>query len=931
MEDNSEDVSDDRSRRLSEDIEYLHHVDFTTASEWEVFIARLEEVILNWNLPNRKVHHVKTKVKPVWLSNTENISFADVNFTVTHHFVKETENEQAAQGEKKSQLPQALEEIMSSELDFLPVETVFQNGVEDTKPHILARWYGLRDFVVITPIKNELLQESKIKLLLSSVCIALSNKLCEVPIFVRALHFWQHFYLGICEGKGIRGEFEMVHLERIPLQCRYLTGLLGIFKSKIGGTFLGEPVNVAARFSFVLNDWSIFEWTAKSPDLEINNGDLPEALLDVPFGSLCEPLTSMTLHTCWPEILESVVVDSEAYSDFDPMEAPIWALSIVKTENPACLLTDYVSEFVLHSTSTSTTEELVGSEIGLRDSGDMLQPLSVLTESKIPSLSNMLTQYASRKVSISSEGPISMKFLLPIIYYLFPDAENNPKHPYTSEGDINKGNSQMKTCAVDSLVWRLAVVLAHALSSLGGLKATVYLWHEFYQELRYRWNTSNLIPGVAPGFPDPKTCLLHQKLQMINCCIERRIKRHEELLRRSKESDESEDEFFDCDESDQESETKGGGDPGAKGDSTSRRSSKSVDAPSGRLAQHETLKLLKTGQPLYIPITQGATPKTEDQSEEDAKVLIQLGTDAEGSQLRAKLMSASLLSDMESFKAANPGAVFEDFIRWCSPRDWIEEDADDEFGQKKGQLSARMKLPGNTWLEVWASARGIPANRQKRLFDETTEGEKALHLIESCDPGDAISMLLPALAHAAIKKISEESAAIPLPTLQTAVLHVTKKLEVITRQAPQDTKRYQELTWEIGQIETLISQVHSLEHKVCCEGVDPSIAWSLVSEPEVTLPGGPAALTATRIKLLFSHALKNNEVPSESGDAKRNPEKENIHQGILKEANEKEFILRTLTPRPTKQSKLCPQRLFAKITKSDITMASLFSQDTTFF
>ena len=36
------------------------------------------------------------------------------------------------------------------------------------------------------------------------------------------------------------------------------------------------------------------------------------------------------------------------------------------------------------------------------------------------------------------------------------------------------------------------------------------------------------------------------------------------------------------------------------------------------------------------------------------------------------------------FQAANPGAVLEDFIRWYSPRDWIEEDEVDEYGQKKG-------------------------------------------------------------------------------------------------------------------------------------------------------------------------------------------------------------------------------------------------------
>jgi Rab3 GTPase-activating protein catalytic subunit len=36
--------------------------------------------------------------------------------------------------------------------------------------------------------------------------------------------------------------------------------------------------------------------------------------------------------------------------------------------------------------------------------------------------------------------------------------------------------------------------------------------------------------------------------------------------------------------------------------------------------------------------------------EEDAQVLLQLGTDAQGAEMRARMMSASLLSDMESFK-----------------------------------------------------------------------------------------------------------------------------------------------------------------------------------------------------------------------------------------------------------------------------------------
>jgi Rab3 GTPase-activating protein catalytic subunit len=32
---------------------------------------------------------------------------------------------------------------------------------------------------------------------------------------------------------------------------------------------------------------------------------------------------------------------------------------------------------------------------------------------------------------------------------------------------------------------------------------------------------------VTPGFPDQRTCLLHQKLQLLNCCVERKKARNE--------------------------------------------------------------------------------------------------------------------------------------------------------------------------------------------------------------------------------------------------------------------------------------------------------------------------------------------------------------------------------------------------------------------
>ncbi|MCI32866.1 rab3 GTPase-activating protein catalytic subunit-like, partial [Trifolium medium] len=63
---------------------------------------------------------------------------------------------------------------------------------------------------------------------------------------------------------------------------------------------------------------------------------------------------------------------------------------------------------------------------------------------------------------------------------------------------------------------------------------------------------------------------------------------------------------------------------------------------------------------------------------------------------------SQLLSDMQAFKAANPGCIWEDFVRWYSPPDWIESDASTEDScssdgsgseslSTRGRLSRRMR------------------------------------------------------------------------------------------------------------------------------------------------------------------------------------------------------------------------------------------------
>ena len=87
---------------------------------------------------------------------------------------------------------------------------------------------------------------------------------------------------------------------------------------------------------------------------------------------------------------------------------------------------------------------------------------------------------------------------------------------------------------------------------------------------------------------------------------------------------------------------------------------------------------------------------------------------------------------MSAFKAANPDAVFEDFIRWHSPGDWetgvernesSKSSVEDEW-PPEGKLSQRMSEQGNMWRKIWNDAPAMPASEQKPLLDPNREGEK---------------------------------------------------------------------------------------------------------------------------------------------------------------------------------------------------------------
>ncbi|XP_078043927.1 RAB3 GTPase activating protein subunit 1 isoform X2 [Augochlora pura] len=912
------------------EIEDFYHHDFTTASEWEVFVARIEEIMHEWKLPNKKIGRCLKPgdfVNCQWEENSEKLHFADAEFVLKHFRLKlEEPDEDINQEDTEEEKLQCHNDAMNISNDFCRLE---QNHLE------IARYYGVREFLVLQSTKKEsVTDETKIRILLSSLAIAASNANCDICTLVQVQEPWQKMYLGTSIGKGITTHLDMVHLKKIPPHCKYLTGLLALFKQKIGegcGVRL-DSVMISARFSYLLKDWTTSTWTQEPPDFDFMQGETlgVAELGKLPFGATYDPIAELHLFTTWPEMSDNVVVDSESFTDLEPQHAPEWSVQVNMVSSPVCLLGEYLSNF-------KSIADLQGDLVMFPQNEDqsLSSVFNILTESRIPKISTVVSK-ATAKKNKSMEGPIQEEILLSLLYFLFPDADENSKAAYGDVSTCNMDEDQwkgLKTCAMDSLIWRFAIVAAHCTYNLGGASALAQLWYEFVQEIRFRWERSILIPGVGPGFPDTvRSCILHQKLQMMNCCIERKKSREESAHKFHSldtddfETESEEEEFFECTSEE----------PTNEDDPATRTQLKAKyllwNKPAGRSAKHPTLKLIQTGDYLYLPITQDPVPKTEDQVEEDAQVMMQLGTDKYASEMRARLMSASLLSDMESFKAANPGAVLEDFIRWYSPRDWIEDGGTNSWGQATGHLSPRMLIPDNPWSSTWSSAQPVPAHRQKRLFDDTREAEKALYFLSSKRLGEVAQLLLPALTHAALYTLSQQKQD-ALPNLSEVTQSILNKLQYATKPIHQKLHIYEEIIRDIEGVETLVAQVNSLQRKL--GGNDESKEFTsfliqLMRGKEVDVPDGSRGDIGSRISTMFREAQKAAMVMTSVNSNMEIDEPTDDKLKTFPEASCIEFILRTITPRPSPTSTPLPQRMYACLKRDYIRLAGFFSEDTIF-
>ncbi|KAL6656593.1 hypothetical protein ACP70R_004373 [Stipagrostis hirtigluma subsp. patula] len=274
--------------------------------------------------------------------------------------------------------------------------------------------------------------------------------------------------------------------------------------------------------------------------------------------------------------------------------------------------------------------------------------------------------------------------------------------------------------------------LAEVIGSISSVHKMAFFWQTVVLELRKLWSDWQPVPRMPlDGAPDLNFCLLHQEMQVINCCIARK--------RRRKAAKESLDSLLKLANIDNSiSRFSNGESPDSR--MYARNSTGDYVLRLGVDRLSENLTLLETGEPIYSPTLQEGPIMTADLIKETEELVLRTGSLGAG--------CSQLLSDMQAFKAANPGCVLEDFIRWHSPPDWSEDCGASnttvgEGSSRRGRLSDRMQTKeGNLWKELWEAAKPIPAVEQTPIYDEDLAVESIFDALEVIEPSKLFEQLL---------------------------------------------------------------------------------------------------------------------------------------------------------------------------------------------
>jgi len=300
--------------------------------------------------------------------------------------------------------------------------------------------------------------------------------------------------------------------------------------------------------------------------------------------------------------------------------------------------------------------------------------------------------------------------------------------------------------------------------------------------------------------PDLHNCLIAQKLQIFNVCVECVIAAESGHVDMDMDATENpSDEFFDAfDDED--------GGIGGQGLDSSFQTDERIAGRKGVRCPVHGVSLIKTGDQLYAPYLQRTEPMSRDELIQRRALLAEASTSPSGErysiqdrlEVAHRLQKAKLSSDMSSFKSANPGACLEDFAAWYgNPDNPLDEYVEGERNappspprhaeakstssknnsteklEKASEAIHALTATRNFWYETWEKAEPLAASEQEPLFDPEVASAVAMHALETIHPANFLNQILAVNLSGAVFVLHTEAGA----TRQIpAVQNVLKKL-----------------------------------------------------------------------------------------------------------------------------------------------------------
>ena len=174
------------------------------------------------------------------------------------------------------------------------------------------------------------------------------------------------------------------------------------------------------------------------------------------------------------------------------------------------------------------------------------------------------------------------------------------------------------------------------------------------------------------------------------------------------------------------------------------------------------VNLSQTGDQLYAPYLRRPIPWTDDVILERQYMLSKTSSGVpvlERLEIAHRYLRPKLLSDMQAFMAANPGVTFTDFVNWYgNPGNTLEEfdkaaEADGWHFLRTGQpIAVRLDRASEAiqviactrdfWAATWKEAFPLPAIEQPALFDLVSTVEIVLDNLETIHPASLLNQVM---------------------------------------------------------------------------------------------------------------------------------------------------------------------------------------------